>query len=188
MDISLNMIDLEYLTNPAFSKIKKIVKKDNHFEDTKFYRKRIFQLTRDLLCKKHINAELENAFNNYTRTCVDYFKFIDRSEQIQKDYEKCVSHKKSAPFLPETPPDYLMMRNVQPISRKITECIPIKYINAPPKPFMPKNRNINLKDEKYRSKGVIKKNIHNKYGKKKKKNAKKLSKKEFQTNATNKKA
>jgi len=44
---------------------------------------------------------------------------------------------------------------------------------------MPMNRNINLKDPKFRSKGVVNKNIHNKYGKtdKKKKKKKKKEKK-----------
>ena len=61
--------------------------------------------------------------------------------------------------------DHLMMRNVQPVSKKITDCIPIKYIKKKEKPFMPTNRKINLKDPKFRSKGLLKKNINNKYGK-----------------------
>jgi len=167
MDISLNMIDLEYLTNPNFLKVKKNVKKNDYSSDIKFYRKRIFQLTKDFLCDKHINDSLKNAFINYANACIDYFKFIDQSEIIQKDYDIDIEQtKKPLTVTYQSQPNHLMMRNVQPISRTITECLPIKYKKKPPRPYMPQNRQINLRDPKFRSKGLVKKNLHNKYGKK----------------------
>ena len=173
MDVSLNMIDLEYLTNPVFLKVKKKMTKNNDKVDITFYRKRIFQLTKDFLCGKYINAELDNSFRNYTRTCIDYFKFIDQSDIIQEEYSK-INLKMPPPPVENIPlPNHLLMRHLQPISKTIPDCYPIKYINKPPKPYLPKNRNINLKDPKFRSKGVIKKNVNNTYGKKKPKKKKK---------------
>ena len=50
MDISLNLIDLQYLTNPdQMSKLKQ--KKEFHQiprNELDFYKKRIFQLTKDM--------------------------------------------------------------------------------------------------------------------------------------------
>ena len=81
MDVSLNMIDLEYLTNRSFLKKSMLddkVEADNkNFEiDLKFYRKRIFQLTKEFLTGKHIHAELKMSFLNYSKSCIKYFKFI----------------------------------------------------------------------------------------------------------------
>jgi len=176
MDVSLNMIDLEYLTNPAFVKLRKKLLKTNNKEDITFYRKRIFQLTKDLLRGKYINAELDNAFSNYSRICIGYFKFSDQSDIIQHDYVDIVRNEKKTVQreLNQKAPNHLLMCTMQPVSKKITDCIPIKYIKKQQKPFMPTNRNINLKDPKFRSKGVLKKNISNTYGTQPKK--KKISK------------
>jgi hypothetical protein len=167
MDSSLNMIDLEYLTNRTFLKKRKMIVKDNFKEDLTFYRKRVFQLTKDFLCGKYINAELDNAFKNYTKTCMDHFKFLDHSDIIQKDYSKIKIRDKKEPkkLNHQQNVDYLLMHTMQPVTKKITDCIPIHRKSKEKKTFMPKNRNINLRDPKFRSKGLSKKNVHNKYGK-----------------------
>ena len=65
-----------------------------------------------------------------------------------------------------------------PLSKTIKDYIPIK-IHKPPKkpPFLPVSRKIDLTDAKYRTKGILKKNLPSTYGKtnekkKKKKKAK----------------
>ena len=65
MDISLNTIDLEYLTNPLYVKKKTHIQTKNNKKEINFYRKRIFKLTKDLLCNASINASMNNAFENY---------------------------------------------------------------------------------------------------------------------------
>ena len=160
MDSSLNMIDLEYLTNPAFSHIKKNILTDNHTQDIKFYRKRIFKLTKDFLCGTHINRELENAFINYSRTCIEYFKFIDKADIIQKDYPPDKKIKKKI-CVHESPPNNLLMRT--PRNTKITDCLHIQR-KTHKKIFMPTNRHINIRAPEFMYKGLKKKNIDNKYG------------------------
>ena len=98
MDTSLNMIDLEYLINPSFSHIKKTIITDTYSQDIKFYRKRVFQLTKDFLCENYINKELEIAFINYSQKCIEYFKFIDKSDIIQQDYPQDKPKKKKICF------------------------------------------------------------------------------------------
>jgi len=168
MDSSLNMIDLEYLINPAFSHIKKNILTDNHTEDIKFYRKRIFKLTKDFLCGTHINRELEDAFINYSRICIEYFKFIDKADIIQKDYPPDKEIKRDK-YVHESAPNSLLMRT--PRDTKITDCLPIQR-KTQKKIFMPTNRHINIRAPKFMYKGLKKKNIINKYGNKKKKKEK----------------
>ena len=169
MDISLNMIDLEYLTNRSFLKTMHLYNKKevNTFQkDLKFYRKRIFQLTKEFLTGKYVNAELKNSFTNYSHSCIKYFKFIDKADTIQEGYPLGQNIKYSPSFISAAPPDHLMMRSIEPVTKKITDCMTIISTKKSKKIFLPKKFNINLNDPKFRTKGVRKKNIHNKYDEK----------------------
>jgi hypothetical protein len=63
-------------------------------KDKKFYKKRIYDLTRRLLVKKTdatydlelIPAHIINAFEIFCKTTIDYFKNLDKSDIIQEDY------------------------------------------------------------------------------------------------------
>ena len=89
MDVSLNLIDLQYLTNP--DKLTKLMQKKNLQQiprnDLDFYKKRIFQLTKDMLRGEKINTKVNKAFVNYAQICIDHFKFMDKMELIQNDYK-----------------------------------------------------------------------------------------------------
>ena len=77
MDVSLNLIDLQYLTNP--DKLNKIMQKQNISKisqrDLEFYKKRIFQLTKDMLRGEKINTKVDKAFEHYANICIDHFQF-----------------------------------------------------------------------------------------------------------------
>ena len=87
MDVSLNTIDLEYLINPAFANLRVKTEEDDTLKtDIEFYRKRIFKLTKDLLRNTTITTEVDRGFNEYAKICIKYFKFLDKSDIIQKQY------------------------------------------------------------------------------------------------------
>lgn len=95
MDISNNIIDLQYLTNPSFSNIieKKMGTQKNKDDiDTntiQLYRRRILLLTKDMLLgKKSKDVNLDDFFLKYCDYCVKYFKLEDNVNIIQKDYVK----------------------------------------------------------------------------------------------------
>ena len=56
-------------------------------EDIKFYRKRILQTTKNYLRLNRINSEVDSAFENYAEQLIKHFKFIDKKEMVQKEYE-----------------------------------------------------------------------------------------------------
>ena len=88
MDSSMNIIDLEYLRNPIYSTSKMSLKgAPLKKEDLRFYKIRIYQMTKDLVLEGHINDKINAAFNNYARTCIQHFKFIDMRDLIQEDCE-----------------------------------------------------------------------------------------------------
>ena len=177
MDISLNTIDLEYLTNPLYVKKKTQVQTKSNKSEISFYRKRIFKLTKDLLCNTHINANIDNAFQNYAKACIKYLKFQDQSEVIQEDYQNIKKKEECGDTITNDNLDHLMMRKITPLSKTIKDYIPIK-IHKPPKkpPFLPVSRKIDLTDAKYRTKGILKKNLPSTYGKTNEKKKKKKAK------------
>ena len=183
MDISLNMIDLEYLTNPIYIRKKTQVQKKSNKNEIGFYRKRIFKLTKELLCNQSINASMNNAFENYAEACIKHLKFKDQSEVIQGDYQHIKKKDEEEGIVKKGGcHDHLMMRKITPMSNKITDYIPIK-IHKPQSapPFFPVSRNIDFTDPNYRTKGILKKNVSNTYGKKdEKKNKEETSKKKTQ--------
>jgi hypothetical protein len=157
--------------------LKKKSKSEN-IKDLKFYRKRIYYLTKDLLLLKDqtipVLPEVKIAFDNYVKTCINYFKVIDRNDIIQEDY-KDVHHVISDKIgelnklndlhnlnTTEEADNYLM-RQIK-IKKNSLDGFVKKKINKPKEIILPKEKNINLKDPLLKNKGIVKKkNINNKY-------------------------
>ena len=93
------MSDIDNITLSCFankSQYDTILKK-NEYEnskqynsDAKFYKKRILDLTKKLFRNgdEHIiDAHLDKCFISYIKSCINYLKFLDKSDIIQKKYE-----------------------------------------------------------------------------------------------------
>jgi hypothetical protein len=81
---------LTYLTNPLYQQsINKQTKNtvSNNKSDIKFYRKRITALTKDML-KGEIpeNNYIRSIYETYVNGLIKYFKMVDTSDIIQKQY------------------------------------------------------------------------------------------------------
>ena len=88
----LNQASLDYLINTKQYKINltNAMNKKINRKDKKFYRKRILSLTKDLLTKEEseivVSPDIKCAFDNLVKTCINYFKILDRNDIIQEDY------------------------------------------------------------------------------------------------------
>jgi hypothetical protein len=162
MDVSLNLIDLQYLTNP--DKLTKLMQKKDLQQiprnDLDFYKKRIFQLTKEMLRGEKINTKVNKAFVNYAQICIDHFKFIDKMELIQNEYKdiKPPINKKNTFNIKNS--NSVMLKKKKPYRPRITDNIKIKSTRINTPPVIPKTRNFNLKDPRFREKGLKKKNIN----------------------------
>jgi len=162
MDVSLNLIDLQYLTNP--DRLTKLMQKKDLQQisrnDLDFYKKRIFQLTKDMLRGEKINTKVNKAFVNYAQICIDHFKFMDKMELIQNDYKDIKSPVNKKNIFNMKNSNSMMLRKKKPYRPKITDNIKIKSTRINTPPVIPKTRNFNLKDPRFREKGLKKKNIN----------------------------
>jgi len=149
-------------------------------KEKKFYRKRVLNLTRELLLKKdtsynEINPDIKNSFDNFVKTCIHYFKTIDRNDIIQEEYnhfddgidpdndnEKCSDTTNLNDYNNENN-NKLFMRSIK-IKNGLENFVTIKSFKKPDEMILPKIKDINLEEPTLRNKGIIKKeNITIKY-------------------------
>ena len=156
MDVSKNtQIDLLYLTNPNFK--LKYNKTDNvvkNKEDLKFYRKRILNDTKEYLRGKKINIDLDTAFFHFADCLINHYKFIDKKDLIQKEYDNISEKKKKSKLVNNTNVDNLLMKSQEIRPKTIKDFLPIVVKEKSKKIIIPKKKEYNLKDEKFRKKGV----------------------------------
>ena len=148
------------------------IKKDSIRKDKRFYKKRIFDLTKRLLNNEKpetMYPDVGSAFDSYIRVCIEYFKVLDRSDIIQEDYigveDGILNNKPMDPSYNAVEESMLMMRSI-----KITEPNALEKLvkrtthKLEKKAIIPLQKDINLKDPNLKNKGICKKNnISNKY-------------------------
>ena len=175
----VNQITLDCLINKyIYDKyLQHSIAKINNKKDKKFYRKRIFSLTKELLSSEqpdNLFPDIKYAFENYINACINYFKTIDNNDIIQEDYTVFNEISKisleldpNENMLSKEDSDKLMMRSVNMTTPTMDAFVTKKYIKKPEEMILPKQKNINLTDPVLKRKGVIisekKKNIANKY-------------------------
>jgi hypothetical protein len=180
-DNLINEITLDCLMNKEqYQKyvLQKNIKKNN-LKDIKFYRKRIYFLTKELLLSKEqpkdLLPEVKYAYENYVKTCINYFKVVDRNDIIQEDYVDVINDNdiilsEELNNLDEIikedtkkNPDEYLMRQVN-IKKNSLDGFVTKKSNNQKELILPKEKNINLKDPSLKNKGIVKKkNITNNY-------------------------
>ena len=155
---------LKYMKNQNIEENKT----KTNLKDRKFYKKRIYDLTKQLMHNEPSpSTEISKTFENYINSCIGHFQILDKTDILQEDYANItqlnlintkiesieVANKSMMRFVKMYEPNSLE----KIIKRTVTKM-------AAPDPVLPKQKNINLKDPILRNKGICKKNnISNKY-------------------------
>ena len=167
-DNLINQITLDCLMNKdQYNRyIQNKVTKSTNRQDKKFYKKRIVDLTRDLLSKPSVHepeilADVKYAFDNYVRNCVHYFKSLDNNDILQEEYNgsdfdlippgnsDLITHN-------QYEADKLLMRSVK-LENPLDKFVKKKLLKKPDEPIIPKQKEIDLTDPALKNKGIIKK-------------------------------
>ena len=156
---STSSIDLMYLTN-----INNISKSPTDFnkvdrKDVEFYKKRIFQLCKDLLRGKKENSGINDAFDEFCLTAIDHFKMLDRSEIIQNEYKNLnlssLPNQNLSTKILEENPDELIFKKIEKNNDNTMDKFVIKnIIKKEDSMVIPTKKNLNLKDVKYQEKDI----------------------------------
>lgn len=176
LDCLLNRTQYEkYLSKQLLNKISQ--------KDRLFYRKRAMNLTKELLKGDEdlfVSPDVKYAFECYIKTCIRYFRVLDKSDLIQEEYKslnlssQLLSEEETKQSLDGlTELDEILMRKINLTHNngtldnfvEIKSLVQEDMVVIPP----PQQRKINLKDPILRNKGILKKkNIENKYNEKQK--------------------
>lgn len=159
----------KYISQSQGKSNNKIVNK----KEKKFYKRRIFDLTKQLLNNEKpemMLPDVSSAFDSYAKMCIEYFKALDKTDIIQSDYDGFIDELGSGSnTLSESEQaelNQLLMRTI-----KITEPNALEKLVkrtttkiCQKAPIIPMQKDINLKDPLLKNKGIRKKNnINNKY-------------------------
>ena len=190
MDISMNEIDsitLNCFTNNShFNSIVKmngLYNDKSLISDKKFYKKRILDLTKKMLKDDIKNEEIQlvNSFNNYIKSCINNFKFIDKTDIIQEKYQDLEDSNLDNSNLDNSNLDNsnLDNSNLDNSNLLLIKQNNVKQINLDSLvlkknkkklKIIPQKENINIKTKEYKIKGLKKKkNINSIYEEKNKK-------------------
>jgi hypothetical protein len=185
-DDFINRITLEYLIN---SHKKQLFKQNNlpNKKDQKFYRKRILALTKGLLYEEKdttqetgsepkesekLPHDIQDSFNRYIKTCIEYFKIIDKCDILQEDYLGLLdnnvgpkdndNNSEGVLELNQEAANQLMMRSIKIRDTGMDKFVKRTFTQQSNPPPIPKQRNINLKDPNLKTKG-LKQNVNSIY-------------------------
>ncbi len=169
--------NIEYLfMNPSL--IQKIQKQtiiqDKMFEkkEYRFYKKRILQLFKDIMNKKIENNDLIDAYNIFVLQSIDYLKNVDKTDILQKDYNRKNVHfnldeqptrqeqtqeQTQEQDIPNIEIDKLLYKNNNETKHlRIDKLLNIERKRIIPKKeiVLPKQKELNLQDPKLKTKGI----------------------------------
>jgi hypothetical protein len=150
--------------------------KNTNKKDKKFYRKRILNLTRELLLKKQddyneINPDIKYSFDHFVKTCIHYFKIIDTNDILQEDFKNFHDIVETNEFITNgvsnngdnnnnnyngENDNKLFMRSVK-MKSGLENFVTIKSTKKEDEIILPKIKDINLEEPTLRNKGIIKK-------------------------------
>ena len=147
-------------------------------KDKKFYKKRIYDLTKQLLNNEkpeRMYLDITSSFESYIKVCIEYFKALDKTDILQEDYNGLIPNVidtnnainiENAKNTEEA--NKLMMRLIKITEPNSLEKLVKRTHSKEIKPQIPpKQKDINLKDPILKNKGIRKKkNITNKYDEK----------------------
>ena len=171
----IHQITLDCLINKEVYEKMHMFKKQRivNKKDKKFYRKRLLNLTRELLLKKdddygEINPDIKYSFDNYIKTCIHYFKIIDNNDIIQEEYKDFKSgadiqydnntymENMDNTNTYDNEKDKLFMRTVK-IPNGLEKFVKITTTKKPEEIILPKIKEIDLQEPNLRNKGIQKK-------------------------------
>jgi hypothetical protein len=162
----INNLTLDLLLNKDIKK-KRQSKKENK-EEIKFYRKRTYNLFKEIIngnTPEDLSPDVKYAYDNFVNSTINYFKTKDRNDIIQSEYKDFIETHNDNDVITDVTSnlssnveaDKLLMRSI-----KINTSTLDKYVlksnqkNRKNEIIMPHQKEINLNDPELKNKGIKK--------------------------------
>lgn len=151
-------------------------------EERKFYKKRIYNLFKEMLINKSepddLLPDVKYAYDNFLNASINYFKTIDSNDLLQEEYKTLDDNNAALENINAIPElgddvgveeaDKLLMRSIKITTQPLDKFVKRKSTKPAEQLIMPKQKEVNLLDPELKEKGlnnIIQKkdNITNKY-------------------------
>ena len=190
----VDQVTLDCLLNKSLfnNQVKNKKAQSVNKEDKKFYKKRIYNLFKEILINKsepeNLFPDVKYAYDNFINTSINYFKTIDSNDLLQEEYKKLDEEESmNINTIPDLgndnvveEADKLLLRSITITTPTLDKYVKRKSIKPEEKLILPKKKEVNLMDPELKVKGlnssnnssnnsnnnnnnVKKKNITNKY-------------------------
>jgi hypothetical protein len=183
----VDQVTLDCLLNKSMfnTQVKNKKAQSVNKEERKFYKKRIYNLFKEMLINKAEPADLlpdvKYTYDNFINASINYFKTIDNNDLLQEEYktldEAALENINAIPELGDDiaveEADKLMMRSIKIKPPSLDKYVKRKTTKPQEKMILPKQKEVNLMDPELKVKGlnsssnnnnnIKKKNITNKY-------------------------
>ena len=184
----VDQVTLDCLLNKSLfnTQVKNKKAQSVNKEDKKFYKKRIYNLFKEILINKsepeNLFPDVKYAYDNFINSSINYFKTIDNNDLLQEEYktldEEALENINVIPDLGDDigaeEADKLMMRSIKITTPTLDKYVKRKNTKPEEKLILPKQKEVNLMDPELKVKGIQsntnnnnnnikKKNITNKY-------------------------
>jgi len=166
----INQVTLDCLVNKEM--FNKYVRSQINKEDIKFYRKRIFNLFKEIISNNSpsdLLPDVKYAYDNFLQCAIHYFKTIDNNDIIQSEYnnmeklEVTLTQDLSLNTTTNDEADKLLMRKIKTDIPTLDKYVKKTFTKKKEEIILPKQKEINLKDPNLKMKGLKKNNIDNLY-------------------------
>jgi len=176
-DDFVNRVTLDCLLNKEMYSNQIKTKKERALskEDKRFYRKRIYSLFKEIISGKppsDLFIDVKSTYETFVTTAINYFKAIDRSDIIQSEYGESVSVEDlsnntidgSMNCSINDATDYnegllSSLRSVKMNTPTLDKYVTKIRTKKKEELILPQQKDINLQNPEFKSKGVKKNNI-----------------------------
>jgi hypothetical protein len=170
----VNQVTLDCLLNKQMynSQIKSKRSQQINKEERKFYRKRSFNLFKELIngnTPENLSPDIKYAYDNFINTTIQYFKTIDNNDIIQSEYKDVIfsldnssnsfidssSNLKTENLKTENlDADLLLTRSIKLEVPTLDKYVTRTRTKKKEEIIMPKQKEINLQDPQLKNKGI----------------------------------
>jgi hypothetical protein len=169
-DSYINQITLDCLLNKDVmgNHVMKQREKQINKEELQFYRKRIFNLFKEIISNKSpegLPPDVKYAYDTFLKASIHYFKVLDNNDLLQEEYKdvdialhdcsvNCIDIKESIAYTDEV--NQLLMRSVKMDVPTLDKYVKRTNVKKGESVILPKSREVNIMDPELKNKGLKK--------------------------------
>lgn len=173
----VNQITLDCLLNKETlgKHVMKQREKQINKEELNFYRKRIYNLFKEIISNKppeDLQPDVKYAYDTFIKASINYFKVVDNNDLLQEEYKDVTislnncseSHDKDTTNLTShDEANKLLMRSIKMDVPTLDKYVKRTSVKKQDNIILPKSREVDIMNPELKNKGLKKNNINNLY-------------------------